>query len=128
MEKLGLPYGSAMPLHPALPAERGDSRRLARHRAWAQHADLAGPYGLSIGGKTYRRVNEQARRISACTLMFYSDRKGSELMRRGGFVDGAITMTDAFGDQPGLWQERVLLNEEFYGPSATTRFHCPRAH
>lgn len=70
--------------------------------------------GLSIGGETYRRVNEQARRISACTLMFYTDRQGSELMRRGGFVDGAITMTDALGDQPGLWQERVLLNEEFY--------------
>jgi hypothetical protein len=23
-------------------------------------------------------------------------------------------MTDVFGDQPTLWQERVLLNEEFY--------------
>jgi hypothetical protein len=33
-------------------------------------------------------------------------------MRRGGFVDGAITMTDALSDQPGLWQDRVLLNEE----------------
>jgi hypothetical protein len=70
--------------------------------------------GLSIGGETYRRVNEQARRISSCTLMFFSDRQGSELMGRGGFVDGAITMTDALSDQPGLWQERVLLNEEFY--------------
>jgi hypothetical protein len=38
----------------------------------------------------------------------------SELMWRGGFVDGAITMTDVIGDQPGLWQECVLLNEEFY--------------
>jgi len=35
-------------------------------------------------------------------------------MRRGGFVDGAITLTDVVSDQPGLWQERVLLNEEFY--------------
>ncbi len=47
--------------------------------------------------------------------MFYADRKGGELMRRGGFVDGAITfMTDDLSDQPSLWQERVLLNEEFY--------------
>jgi hypothetical protein len=46
--------------------------------------------------------------------MFYADRKGGELMRRGGFVDGAITMTDDLGNQPTLWQERVLLNEEFY--------------
>jgi hypothetical protein len=35
-------------------------------------------------------------------------------MRRGGFVDGAITLTDVASDQPSLWQERVLLNEEFY--------------
>jgi hypothetical protein len=68
-----------------------------------------GQMGLSIGGETYRRVNEQARRISACTLIFFSDRMGSELMRRGGFVDGAITMTDALSDQPGLWQDRVYL-------------------
>jgi hypothetical protein len=46
--------------------------------------------------------------------MFFSDRSGGELMRRGGFVDGAISMTDTVSDQPGLWQERVLLNEEFY--------------
>jgi hypothetical protein len=35
-------------------------------------------------------------------------------MRRGGFVDGSITMTNVVSDQPALWQERVLLNEEFY--------------
>ena len=70
--------------------------------------------GLAIGGKTYRLVNEQARRISGCNLVFYADKGDRELMRRGGFVDGAITMTDVFGDQPALWQERVLLNEEFY--------------
>lgn len=35
-------------------------------------------------------------------------------MRRGGFVDGSITLTDVASDQPSLWQERVLLNEEFY--------------
>jgi Plasmid encoded RepA protein len=36
-------------------------------------------------------------------------------MRRGGFVDGAINMADAVDDdQPSLWQERVLLNEEFF--------------
>ena len=75
-----------------------------------------GSMGLSIGGETYRRVTDQARRISGCTLTFYTDRNGGELMRRGGFVDGAITMSDVAGDvdQPALWQDRVLLNEEFY--------------
>ncbi|HUN39487.1 MAG TPA: replication protein RepA [Acetobacteraceae bacterium] len=70
--------------------------------------------GLSVGGKTYRLVNEQARRISGCVLTFFADRGRAEVMRRGGFVDGAITMTDGTGDQLALWQERVVLNEEFY--------------
>jgi hypothetical protein len=73
-----------------------------------------GSMGLSIGGTTYRLVNEQARRISGCTLTFYAERGSRELMRRGGFVDGSITMADVLDDQPALWQEKVLLNEEFY--------------
>src|SRR3954452_3303206 len=111
---VGLPYGSYarfILLFLQSEAIRSGSREIELGRSmriWLGHM------GLSIGGETYRRVNEQARRISACTLMFFSDRKGAELMRRGGFVDGAITMTDALSDQPGLWQERVLLNAEFY--------------
>jgi len=35
-------------------------------------------------------------------------------MRSGGLVDGAITLTDMMSDQASLWQERVLLKEEFY--------------
>ena len=113
-KNIGLPYGSYarfILLFLQSEAIRSGSREIALGRSmriWL------GQMGLSIGGETYRRVNEQARRISACTLMFFSDLKGSELMRRGGFVDGAITMTDALSDQPGLWQERVLLNEEFF--------------
>ena len=37
-------------------------------------------------------ANEQARRISGCTLHFFADHGNRELMRRAGFVDGAITM------------------------------------
>ena len=113
-KNIGLPYGSYarfILLFLQSEAVRCRSREIELGRSmriWLSHM------GLSIGGETYRRVNEQARRISACTLMFYTDRKGTELMRRGGFVDGAITMTDALSDQPGLWQERVLLNEDFY--------------
>jgi len=111
---LGLPYGSYarfILLFLQSEAIRTGSREVELGRSmrfWL------GRMGLSIGGTTFRLVTEQARRISACTLMFYTDRKGSELMRRGGFVDGAITMTDVLGDQPALWQERVLLNDEFY--------------
>src|SRR5882757_7603746 len=108
-KSLGLPYGSYarfILLFLQSEAIRTRSREIELGRSMRV---WLGSMGLSIGGKTYKKVNEQARRISACTLMFYVDRSGGELMRRGGFVDGAITMTDYLGDQPSLWQERVLL-------------------
>ena len=74
-----------------------------------------GRMGLSIGGNTYRKVNEQARRISHCRIQFFATRGDRRLMAHGGFVEGAISMTDVLDDgQPSLWQERVLLNETFY--------------
>jgi hypothetical protein len=111
---LGLPFGSYarfILLFLQSEAIRTRSREIELGRSMRV---WLGSMGLSIGGKTYKQVTDQARRISGCTLTFYADHKGTELMRRGGFVDGAINMTDALDDQPGLWQERVLLNEEFY--------------
>lgn len=111
---LGLPYGSYaryILLFLQSQAVKTSSREIELGRSMRV---WLGSMGLSIGGTTYRLVNEQARRISGCTLTFFADRGNTELMRRGGFVDGAITMTDVMSDQPGLWQERVLLNEEFY--------------
>ena len=72
-----------------------------------------GVMDLGIGGKTYRLVNEQSRRISACALTFFVNRGGRELRRDARFLDGSISMLD-ISDQPSLWQERVLLEEEFY--------------
>jgi hypothetical protein len=111
---LGLPYGSYaryILLFLQSQAVKTESREVELGRSMRV---WLGNMGLSIGGTTYKLVNQQARRISGCTLTFFADRGKAELMRRGGFVDGAITMTDVLGDQPGLWQERVLLNEEFY--------------
>jgi hypothetical protein len=53
-------------------------------------------------------------KISNCRLQFYIDRAGKELMRHGGFVDGSISMTGVSSEQPSLWQDRVVLHEEFY--------------
>jgi hypothetical protein len=111
---LGLPYGSYaryILLFLQSQAVKTSSREIELGRSMRV---WLGNMGLSIGGTTYRLVNEQARRISGCTLTFFADRGNAELMRRGGFVDGTITMHDVLGEQPGLWQERVLLNEEFY--------------
>ncbi len=73
-----------------------------------------GTMGLSIGGTTYRMVAEQARRISSCRLQFFASKGEMEVMKHGGFVDGSITMAGVETDQPALWNDRVLLNEEFY--------------
>jgi hypothetical protein len=111
---LGVPYGSYarfILLFLQSQAIKTNSREIELGRSMRV---WLGNMGLSIGGTTYRLVNEQAKRISGCTLTFYADRDNKEVMRRGGFVDGAITLTDVASDQPSLWQERVLLNEEFY--------------
>jgi Plasmid encoded RepA protein len=111
---LGLPYGSYarfILLFLQSEAVKKGSREIELGRSMRV---WLGQMGLSIGGTTYRLVNEQARRISGCNLTFYADRGSTEIMRRGGFVDGAITMTDILSEQPALWQERVLLNDEFY--------------
>ncbi len=111
---LGLPYGSYarfILLFLQSEAVKSGSREIELGRSMRV---WLGNMGLSIGGTTYRLVNEQARRISGCTLTFYADRDNKEVMRRGGFVDGSITMADIMCEQPTLWQERVLLNEEFY--------------
>src|SRR5689334_22773564 len=111
---VGLPYGSyaryiLLFLQSQAVKTRSREVELGRSmRVWL------GTMGLSIGGTTYRMANEQARRISSCTLHFFAEQGSRELMRRGGFVDGAITMTDVLSDQPTFWQEKVLLNEEFY--------------
>jgi len=111
---MGVPYGSYarfILLFLQSQAIKTSSREIELGRSMRV---WLGNMGLSIGGTTYRMVNEQARRISSCSLTFYTDRGNKEIMRRGGFVDGSITMTDVIGNQPSLWQEQVLLNEEFF--------------
>jgi hypothetical protein len=74
-----------------------------------------GSMGLSIGGTTYKLVTAQARRISGCTLTFFADRAGAQIKSKGGFVKTEITMSNVIGDdQPSLWQDRVLLDEDFF--------------
>ena len=71
---------------------------------------------LTPGGKTRQLVTEQARRISACRLTFFSDRAGGgELRHNGAFVRDAISLAGVIDDaQPSLWQDRVRLDDGFY--------------
>ena len=56
---------------------------------------------------TYKKVNEQARRISGCSLTFYTDRSGAQIESRGGFVTtrsrGPQTTNPAFGKTASYW-------------------------
>src|SRR5690349_4827456 len=111
---LGLPYGSYarfILLFLQSEAIRTGSREIELGRSMRV---WLGCMGLSIGGTTYRLVNEQARRISGCSLTFFADRAGGQIKSRGGFVKTEITMTNVVGEQPSLWQDRVLLDEDFY--------------
>jgi hypothetical protein len=111
---IGLPYGSYarfILLFLQSEAVRTNSREIElgkSMRVWL------GGMGLSIGGTTYKLVNEQARRISGCSLTFFADKAGAQIKSRGGFVKTEITMSSVVDDQPGLWQDRVLLDEDFY--------------
>jgi Plasmid encoded RepA protein len=113
-QAVGLPYGSYarfILLFLQSEAVRAQSREIELGRSMRV---WLGTMGLSIGGTTYRLVSEQARRISNCRLQFFADREGRELMSHGGFVDGSISMSGVVSEQPGLWQDRVMLNEAFY--------------
>src|SRR5215216_876558 len=111
-KSLGIPYGSYarfILLFLQSEAIRTRNREIELGRSMKV---WLGSMGLSIGGKTYKQVAEQARRISGCTLTFYADRIGAKIESRSRFVKTAITMTSS--DQPTLWQDRVFLDEDFY--------------
>jgi len=111
---LGLPYGSYarfILLFLQSEAIRTSSREVELGRSMRV---WLGGMGLSIGGTTYKLVHEQARRISGCSLTFFADRQGAQIKSRGGFVKTEITMSSTISDQPGFWQDRVLLDEDFY--------------
>jgi Plasmid encoded RepA protein len=114
-KSLGLPYGSYarfILLFLQSEAIRTRSREIELGRS--MRVWLGSKMGLSIGGMTYKNVSEQARRISGCSLTFFADRDGAQIKSRGGFVKTEITMTNVLGDQPALWQDRVMLDEDFF--------------
>jgi Plasmid encoded RepA protein len=75
-----------------------------------------GRMSLSTGGRTYQLVTEQARRISACRLTFFTERdNGAETRHNGAFVQDAISLAGVSDEnQPALWQDRVRLDEGFW--------------
>jgi hypothetical protein len=115
-QPLGVPYGSIarlILLYLQSEAIRTGSPEVELGRSmnsWLAKMDLA------VGGRTYSLVNEQAKRISACRLTFFTDREnGAEQRDNGSFVRGAISLSGiAAENQASLWQDRVRLDEGFW--------------
>jgi len=113
---LGVPYGSIarlILLYLQTEAIRTNSPEVELGRSMNT---WLGRMGLTIGGRTYKLVAEQARRISACRLTFFtSHTPGLRHRQNGAFVQDEITMTGlADRRQPTIWQDRVRLDDAFW--------------
>lgn len=112
---IGVPYGSVarlILLYLQTEAIRSGDPEVELGRS--MHAWLS-RMGISAGGKNYKLVGEQARRISACRLTFLTDLSGAELRQNGAFVRNAITLAaEADERQRALWQDRVRLDDGFW--------------
>ena len=113
---IGIPYGSIarlILLFLQTQALRTGSPEVVLGRsmnAWLSRMEIAG------GGRTRALVSEQAKRISACRLTFFTEHlNGASGRSNGAFVRDAISLTGVTeGAQPVLWQDRVRLDEGFW--------------
>ena len=113
---VGVPYGSIarlILLYLQTEATRTGSPEVELGRSMKS---WMGRMSLTTGGRTYQLVAEQARRISACRLTFFTDREnGGEGRHNGAFVQDAISLAGVADDQqPTLWQDRVRLDDGFW--------------
>lgn len=110
---VGVPFGSIarmILLYLQTEAVKTRSRDIELGRSMNQ---WLGTMGIDNGGKTYRLVREQSKRLSLCRLTFYRQTDAATLVTNGGFVRDAILPTRA-SDQLQLWREAVRLDEGFY--------------
>ncbi len=114
-ECLGVPFGSIarlILLYLQTEAIRTSNPEVELGRsmnAWLGRMELA------AGGMTYRVVGEQAKRISACRLTFFTDLGGAQHRQNGAFVRDAISLSGLMDEeQPSLWQDRVRLDDGFW--------------
>lgn len=112
---IGVPYGSVarlILLYLQTEAIRTSNPEIELGRS--MHAWLS-RMGIPGGGKNYKLVSEQSRRISACRLTFLTEVPGAEFRQNGAFVQNAITLTAPTDTrQKTLWQDRVRLDDGFW--------------
>jgi Plasmid encoded RepA protein len=115
---VGVPYGAyarLIMLYLQTQAIKTGDRRVELGRSMRAFLERL---GLSIGGKTYERVWDQARRIAACNLVFSWQRADG----RADFLKDNFVTRGAFNvefhtcstDHARLWEDEVVLGEHFY--------------
>jgi hypothetical protein len=110
---VGLPYGAMarmILLYLQTEAVKTQSREIELGRSMNQ---WLASMGVDNGGKNYRLVREQSRRLSFCRLTFYRVADNATMVTNGSFVRDAILPTSD-GDQLPLWRETIRLDESFY--------------
>lgn len=111
---VGVPYGSMarmILLYLQSEAVKTRSREVELGRSmnhWLKQM------GIDNGGKTYKLVREQSKRLSLCRLTFYQVTATSTQITNGSFVRSAILPADTNESQMSLWREVVRLDEDFY--------------
>lgn len=114
-EMVGIPYGSIarlILLYLQTEAIKTGSPEVELGRSMKEWMTRM---SLSAGGKTYQLVAEQAKRISACRLTFFTELTNAELRSNGAFVQNSISLAGISDDsQPSLWQDRVRLDDGFW--------------
>ncbi len=111
---VGIPFGSVarlILLYLQSEAVRTKSREIELGRSMNHWLKTM---GVDNGGKNYKIVREQAKRISLCRLTFYRISGSTTAVTNGSFVRDAIIPNAGCSDQTVLWQEVVRLDEGFY--------------
>ena len=110
---VGLPFGAIariILLYLQTEAVRTQSREIELGRSMNHWLTTM---GIDNGGKTYRLVREQSRRLSLCRLTFYRVTDESTIITNGSFVRDAI-LPSRDTDQLHFWREAVRLDEGFF--------------
>ncbi|MBV8913111.1 MAG: pirin [Acetobacteraceae bacterium] len=111
---VGIPFGSIarmILLYLQSEAVKTRSRDIELGRSMNQWLKTM---GVDNGGKTYKLVREQSKRLSLCRLTFYRITSAATQVTNGSFVRDAILPSEQSADQLSLWREMVRLDEGFY--------------
>ena len=113
MQPVGIPFGSIarmILLYLQTEAVKTRSRDIELGRSMNQWLTSL---GIDSGGRQYRLVREQSKRLSMCRLTFFRETANATHVSNGSFVRDAILPTQD-DVQLTLWREAVRLDEGFY--------------